>query len=304
MPITGISDFRRLPRLGKIKLGRKDENKKGAPVQTRYFVCPPEVQAVYGPEPAELDIMFPVNNIEVVFPQYYKKYSKTGLQCKGDGKNATCMVDGQLIEKTCTPNDSKCTGCKPIGTLNILLPKVEGFGTYQIWTSSWNSIVNLNSSMEMIMAMTGGKIAFIPLKLVLHEHNAIVKTGKGQFQKKVYVMSINSDLTMGEFYQKHSLDMQVRRGIQENTGFAELVDTANKFKSLNAPREDNFEIDDEDDEFVDSNVTLEGNVFEGTPFEDLPVCSECGVNITEAQKKLSDHKFGRTLCAKCQAKEL
>lgn len=301
MPIMGISDFRRLPRLGKIKLGKKDEQKKGAPVQTRYFVCPEEVQAVYGPEPTELDIMFPVNNLEVVFPQYYKKYGKTGLQCKGDGKNATCMIDGQLVEKTCTPNENSCKGCKPIGTLNILLPKVEGFGVFQIWTSSWNSIVNLNSSMEMIMAMTGGKIAFIPLKLVLQEHNAVVKTDKGQFQKKVYVMSINSNLTMGEFYQRHSLDMQIQRGIQESEGFAELVDVADKFKTLNAPKDD-FTLDDEDEEFAENEV-MEGEIFKGTPFADETICSECGVSITEAQSKLSGHKFGRALCVKCQAKE-
>lgn len=308
MPIMGISDFRRLPRLGKIKLGKKDKTKNGAPYQTEYFVCPEEIQEIYGPEPTELDVMFPVNDIEIVFPQYYKKYGKTGLHCKGDGRNATYMKDGELVEKDCTPGE--CKGCKPVGTLNILLPKVSGFGVWQIWTSSWNSIVNLNSSIEMISAMTRGRFAYIPLKLVLQEHNAVVKTSKGQFQKKVYVMSINSDLTMGEFYQRHSFDMQVQRGIQENKNFAELVDTAKKIESLNEPKQDeHIELDDDYDEFVESKA-LEGEVIEdeslvGTPLDDYeyegePVCSECGVSITQAQKKLSEHKFGRQLCVKCQ----
>jgi len=254
--ITGISNFRRLPRLGKIKLGRKDEKKKGAPVQTRYFVCPEEIQAIYGPEPTELDIMFPLDDTEIIFPQYYKKYGKTGLLCKGDGKVATCMKEGQLVEVTCTPNASECAGCKPIGVLNVLLPKIQGFGVWQIWTSSWNSIVNLNSSIDMIRAMTGGKISFIPLKLIYQEHNAVVRTSKGQFQKEVYVMSININMTMEEFYNKNSLDMKMQRGIQENEGFAAMIDATSKMKALNAGKkqerkEGPFQLEDDDEEFME-----------------------------------------------------
>ena len=248
MPILGISDFRRLPRLGKIKLGKKDET-KGNPYQTKYFVVPDEVVSVYGEEPTELDIMFPINNTADFFPQDYRKYGSTGLLCKGDGADATYMVEGQLTEKACTPNDPKCKGCKPVGILNVLLPKVNGFGVWQIWTSSWNSIVNLNSAVDMIMAMTGKKIAFIPLKLVLQEHSAVVRKGDKQFQKKVYVMSLNIDTTMGEFYNQYSLEGKAQRAINESSDFSHLVDVTNKFKMLNESKnETQFIIDDEDDE--------------------------------------------------------
>ena len=52
--IKGLSDKRRLPRLGKIRLGVKAISQKSGkeyPKETDYFVCPPEVQAVYGEKP-------------------------------------------------------------------------------------------------------------------------------------------------------------------------------------------------------------------------------------------------------------
>ena len=48
--IPGLSDRRRLPRLGSIRLGIKVKNKKGIeyPKETEYFVCPDEVKKVFG----------------------------------------------------------------------------------------------------------------------------------------------------------------------------------------------------------------------------------------------------------------
>jgi hypothetical protein len=306
MAIYGISDYKRLPRLGKIKLGKKQKNQKGAeyPVQTRYFVCPEEIQAIHGPEPTELDIMFPLNDAEIVFPQHMKLYGKTGLKCKGDGRNATMMVKGKLVEKTCTPGAKECQGCKPIGVLNVLLPKVPGFGVWQIWTSSWNSIVNLNSSIDMIRAMTGGRIAFIKLKLQLQEHNATVTKDDGsQFQKQVYVMNLNIDQTMGQFYQQHSLEANHQRAL-ENPGYKALSDTNNILAGmvesqrgkddnvLEVDCDDNWELDDEDDDGV---IDIE------PPQPKAIRCSDCGRPISTAEKEYSEKYFKRALCRGCQA---
>ena len=52
MPIKGLTTDRQemLPRIGKIRLGIKKKHSNGReyPAATDYFVCPPEVQAVYG----------------------------------------------------------------------------------------------------------------------------------------------------------------------------------------------------------------------------------------------------------------
>jgi len=313
MPIYGISDFKRLPRLGKIKLGKKDESRKGAPVQTRYFVCPEEIQKIYGPEPTELDIMFPLNDTEIVFPQYMKLYGKTGLKCKGDGRNAMAMVGGVLKEKTCTPGAKECQGCKPLGTLNVLLPKVPGFGVWQIWTSSWNSIVNLNSSIDMIKAMTGGRIAFIPIKLKLQEHNAVVvKEDGSQFQKKVYVMTLSIDKTMGQFYNQYSAEMNYRRAL-ENPGFRQLAQANNILAEMTAKHLEKqqtelalqFEDDDEEVwEDAEEPVDVEPEPEPEPPTPPSPpllTCSDCGKMISQSEKEYSEKYFKRALCMDCQA---
>lgn len=89
--IKGVSDLRRLPRLGKIRLGIKQRSRSGQehPVELGYFVSPPEVQKVYGEQPKELLIMFPVEDVTQIFPQAYKWYgANAGLKCKGDGETA------------------------------------------------------------------------------------------------------------------------------------------------------------------------------------------------------------------------
>src|SRR5512136_631184 len=90
--IKDLSDRRRLPRLDKIRLGVKLKSKrtgKEYPCETPYFVCPSEVQKVYGEKPTELDIMLPINDPEAVFPQRYIWYgSAKGAKCMGDGEKA------------------------------------------------------------------------------------------------------------------------------------------------------------------------------------------------------------------------
>jgi len=71
--IKGLSEQRRLPRIGKIRLGvKKKSPRTGAeyPVATDYFVCPTEVQAVYGEKPKRLDVIIPLEDEEIWASQY------------------------------------------------------------------------------------------------------------------------------------------------------------------------------------------------------------------------------------------
>ena len=106
--IKGLSDVRRLPRLGKIRLGIKVKHAKTGneyPKEVGYFVCPPEIQKVYGEKPTALDIMFPIEDETKVFAQNYKAYVFQGLRCKGDGEIALRRVsdlkwvkDGKVLD--------------------------------------------------------------------------------------------------------------------------------------------------------------------------------------------------------------
>ncbi len=96
MPIKGLTDKKRMPRLGKIHLGIREKNDRGAeyPKKTDYFVVPDEIKSYFVNEPQELKIMFPTEFEEQWASTYYRSYSYTqGLICKGDGEEAGRMVD-------------------------------------------------------------------------------------------------------------------------------------------------------------------------------------------------------------------
>lgn len=166
--IKGLSDARRLPRLGKVRLGIKKVSAKGKeyPTEVEHFVVTPEVAAIYGEQPMELDIMFPVNDPEVFFPQSYKLYGgNQKLKCQGDGETAMQWTEDGTVERECPCEllDAK-GGCSQRGNLMVLLPKVSLGGVYQLDTGSIQNIIRINSYIDYLEALVG-RIAMIPLKI-------------------------------------------------------------------------------------------------------------------------------------------
>ena len=227
MTIKGLTNQRRIPRLGKIHLGIKVEKKNdrgevvGAyPRAVDYFVCPPEVTAVYGDKPRELDIMFPVDEPEKFAPQFYKLYSSfRGLVCKGDGVKCMRLVDKSTGDfahrdtKETVMAEMSCEGrkcphyaekkCKELMTLQFLLPKVPGLGVWQLDTTSYHSIVAINSGVAFpdldntdpgIIRAICGRVAMIPLKLTIEPKQAQIE-GKS---KTIHCLQIRSVITLAE----------------------------------------------------------------------------------------------------------
>lgn len=168
--VKGLSDRRRLPRLGIIRLGIKKKSAKTGkeyPTETDFFVCPEEVQKVYGDQPKELEVMIPINDLESVFPTAYKYYgSSRGLKCQGNGEIAY-RVNEQTkeMEDVLCPCDLLESGkCKQSANLMVIIPKVSVGGVYQVRTSSFNSIVDIQSGLDYVSALLG-RFAMVPLKL-------------------------------------------------------------------------------------------------------------------------------------------
>ena len=214
MPIKGLSEQRRIPRVGKIHLGVKKKSQssgKEYPSATEYFVVPPEVAAVHGEHPTELPIMIPVEDEEFWASQYYRAYSQTrGLTCKGDGDNCRRMIDvktGAMANRDTTGKvewkEMPCDGkecvhyqqekCREVMNLQFLLPQVPGLGVWQIDTSSINSIRNINSSAELIRGIIG-RIRMVPLILSLGKLE-VVNPDDGK-KKVVNVMSLSHGATL------------------------------------------------------------------------------------------------------------
>jgi len=168
--IEGLSSIRRLPRLGKIRLGVKKVNANGKeyPSETDYFVCPAEVCHACGLKPKELKISFPINDPEVIFPQCYKWYgSSKGLKCRGNGVEALRLNEdtGEMEEIKCPCELLENGKCKQRASLVFNLLNVGIGGVYQIDLSSYHSIVDINSGIDYARALLNDQIAFVPFKL-------------------------------------------------------------------------------------------------------------------------------------------
>jgi hypothetical protein len=212
--IKGVSEIVRIPRLGKIHLGIKTKSeKKGSeyPKATDYFVVPDEVKKVYGEKPTELEIMFPVEEPEMFAQQWLRAYSMSqGLVCIGDGLEAKRKIDvgtGAIAshetnqwewhQTTCNPQDCpeyQTKRCRRVMNLQFLLPNVPGLGVYQIDTSSFYSIVNINSMIKMLQGMLG-RCSMVPLTLALGQ---IEVSPPGEKKKHVYIMHIKKDIKIAE----------------------------------------------------------------------------------------------------------
>jgi len=223
-PIKGISEIRRLPRLGKIHLGIKKKKVVNGrevefPSAVDHFVFPEDnplydnLVKVFGEKPKELRILIPVEDEERWCSQYYRAYSQTrGLICKGDGETAIRMVDvrtGALADRNTTEavlKEVPCAGrdcpdyeqsCREIMNLQFLLPEVPGLGVWQIDTSSINSIRNINSAADLVKRIYG-RISMIPLLLTIEPQEVQDSEGK---KRTVNVLNLRTNRTLLEMME-------------------------------------------------------------------------------------------------------
>jgi hypothetical protein len=166
--INGLSNRRRYPIIGKIRLGIRALGKSGSyPVETPYFVVPKEIQELYGEKPTELDVMFPSNNPDLIFPQSLRWYGNShGLKCIGNRKQAQ-----RLDERTFRfePRECPCEllekgECSERAQLLVMLPRISMAGLYQIDIGSSNSMIDINSYFDWMNTHIG-RFAMIQLKL-------------------------------------------------------------------------------------------------------------------------------------------
>lgn len=122
-----------------------------------------------------LHILFPTNNPEQWASQYLRCYSESQqLICRGNGKTAiTGSRKGNSDIKEIVCNPVKCNSyllgeCHPVMNLQFLLPACLNFGVYQLDTSSYHSMVNINSSLALARNIFG-RVAMIPFSLVLED---------------------------------------------------------------------------------------------------------------------------------------
>jgi len=245
MPIEGLSDVERPPIAGKIRLGRKVPNKSGTgehPEELKYFRMDPthiqdenlknaylqEFHEKYGEEPTMLNVIFPSDDLETIFPQYYTAYgSGAGMKCQGDGKRAECFSDDMLKNLDLTGEKGRrgkpevyCKGagergkeettacpyfksntCNRVARLRFLIPDLKGTTMWECVTGSINSIINVNSAFKHFIRMTG-RFDWIPLQL-MRVPLAITKDGN---QRTHYPLAIDMNVSILEIMKYAKLE--------------------------------------------------------------------------------------------------
>ena len=205
MAIKGISEKRMFYRAWKFRIGNK---KNGNPNAVDYFIPPPEIAeqfaAIYGDKPKVLNIMLLGNTQEENIPQFMKKHGSGGLKCIGDNETGEKQdkVNGNQ-SRECNPKDPWCKDCKPKAKLNFVIMELPGIGVCQIDTSSYNSIVFLNNTFDVIRRMTGDNAAFVPLILKLVPHTGKVTQNGKTFDKVVYCMILDIPGKIGDFIEQY-----------------------------------------------------------------------------------------------------
>lgn len=248
--VAGLTDRPRMPRLGKIHLGIKATNARGTtfPRATDFFVVPEVIQKVYGPKPRELDVVFPIDDVQRVAYVAWKNYTSTrGKVCTGDGERAVRVIDTEKLgrgpwtqedfdaaiataetkkweprEIVCPAHDcvfAKRRQCKAVLNLQFLLPRVPGIGVWQLDTGSVNSIIDVRGGIEMVRKISGGRLAGIPLTLRL-EPLEVISPEDGR-KKVVHTLKLFSPATLDEIFQASTKSLGEMLRVLDHSG--ELV---------------------------------------------------------------------------------
>lgn len=146
----------------------------------------------------EVSIILLDDEIENVFRTEYAWWSKTEKKCWGDGRKATRRTPDNPDGQDWTPCGDDCpelnaNTCKPSGDLYFVLADYPRLGAVcRLHTTSYRSIRQINSALEQIRTVTGGRLAGIRCQLVVRPEKAayVDKTKGSKVSTTIYALNI------------------------------------------------------------------------------------------------------------------
>lgn len=191
--IRGLEETFRYPRVGKLRIGMRDEA-RGFPISLDHFIVDapnaPQVRAIYGEKPATLLVYAPGPLSEAVWSSYFKLYTKAGLACRGDGEVGRYYENGELHDRPCAnhacpfslPTEvggkEKPAACTPKGLLSVKIVDVPTVGTYQVGINGSVGIARASAFLGQL-DKAAGTIEGVPF----HLHVVVEKRGGRQFSR-------------------------------------------------------------------------------------------------------------------------
>jgi|GEM_PF-1847673 len=223
--IKGISP--RLQEIGRIAVGEKGglskSGKTRLPTKLDHFIFTTlnkdeddryvrdaAMMAMFEENCTEIPVRLLYNDIELNFPTFYAKYTRSGVKLRGDGENWTVYNSDGSREEVYDPNNERGfmddPDVKPHGILTVLVEGQNSVGgVFKFRTTSWNSINNIMSSLALIKNMCG-MLTYIPLKLVVRKKEV---QPKGMAQK-TWIPAVSVEFR-GSIEELQNQAIEVRR---------------------------------------------------------------------------------------------
>lgn len=195
--IQGLQIRTRYVRIGKFKIGMKETVVRGdrrfeKPVALDHFrIVEGEepVHALYGEKPQQVLVYLPDNLSTAVWDNFYKRYARSGLMCRGDGLvGQEVQADGSLKARDCADRGcpyaqptqkgekTEAAVCRPIGTLSFKVVGIPSVGVYQIDLKGLNAVSRADSYLRQLQQASGGDLSGVPFLLTVN-----VSKGKDGF---------------------------------------------------------------------------------------------------------------------------
>ncbi len=177
------------PVLGRISIGKTVERSgKRLPEKDDQFTITSQVQGADGwlPHPFDegfrkaqggkirsIPIRLLFNDPDLNFRAEYALFDRrTGRPvCVGNGESCKRRTESGVQSLPC-PSPEACTlaqngACKPYGRLNVLIGDDDPLGSFVFRTTGFNSIRTLTARMAYFQAISGNRLAYLPLELRL-----------------------------------------------------------------------------------------------------------------------------------------
>ena len=227
MSIKGLTDRgQAFPQIGNIRKGDKAEkvNAEGKtvtyPRDLQYFKvefderetkAAEAFNAAYLPQPTEINIMLPFNEIERCWDAWCEAYTAGRMVARSDGEYFLYLVDlktGAMIVRDGVREDGQKEPhrellgkvgktdikCRPVGRLKVIIPELRRLAYMVVHTTSVIDIRNLSEQLEAIKQINGGQIVGIPLVLKRRPKEISVPNADGTKRRLTkWMLSIEAD---------------------------------------------------------------------------------------------------------------
>ena len=205
-----------LPEVGKIKIGMKGAMKESRggktfqlPQRVDHFIITglergqdgnfirdPKIHEIVGQQPKVIPVRLLYDDPALNFQSRYACFTGTQLWCTGDGEHALRKnKDGSRHARPCpcerSAPDFKADKyrCKVTGVLSVILDDMQMVGgVYKFRTTSYNSVVNIISSMALIQRITGGILAGVKINMAVRPKTVLIPGS--QKTMTVYVVGL------------------------------------------------------------------------------------------------------------------